>query len=156
MKIGIATIIFALGLGLAPALASVDVPMTWRSVHIQTDDRGGAELRAAIDANGDLEELEFAIRGRSVAIPANCLNGFVRPYLNGIKIMYGQFYSGEDYWVLEIPYDGTGSVELGSTFNLVFLETKLVWSYQSVQIDDRTWETRDVCEMPPGTLPDPY
>lgn len=149
-----ATLVLFWSLGIGPAAASVDIPLTWKSIHIQTDDRGGVELEAAIDAGGDLERLELTIRGRPIAIPAHCLQGLVRPYLNGINIAYGESLSGQSNWSLEIPFDGTGSVELGSKFNLVFSDTKLVWSYQSIQIDDRTWEDRDVCPYSPNGLTD--
>lgn len=138
---------------MAAATASVDVPLTWRSVQIQTDQFGGAKLQAAIDKSGALKRLELRIRGRKLSIPQRCLQGLFRPYLNGIRIMYGKFRSGTSYWTVEIPFDGTGSVELGANFNLVFTERELVWSYQSVQIDAGTWEDRDVCDLPPGGAP---
>lgn len=149
------TIVFAWSLGIGPAAASVDIPLTWQSIYIQSDDRGGAKLKAAIGTSGDLDRLELTIRGRRISIPAHCLEGLIRPYLNGISLAYGQFESGRGYWTLEVPFDGTGSVELGSTFNLVFSDTELVWSYQSIQIDDRTWEDRDVCAYSPPDLSAP-
>jgi hypothetical protein len=145
-----ATLILLWSLGIQPVGASVDIPLTWKSVHIRTDDRGGAELNAAIGTSGELDRLELTIRGRQIAIPPKCLQGLVRPYLNGISIAYGQFDSGQSSWSLEIPFDGSGSVEFGATFNLVFSDTELVWSYQSIQIDDRTWEDRDVCPYSPS------
>ena len=145
MNARVATVITSWIVGIGIATASGDVPLTWKSIHIQSADRGGVELQAAIASDGDLERLELKIRGRSVHIPPRCLNGLVRPYLNGISISYGQFQSGDSYWSLEIPFDGTGSVELGSTFNLVLSDKALLWSYQSIQIDNRTWENRDVC-----------
>jgi len=155
MKSCTATFVLTWCLGIVPAAASVDIPLTWKSIYIQTDDRGGAELKAAIGKGGDLDRLELTIRGRKISIPPHCLQGLVRPYLNGISIAYGQFRSGQSYWSLEVPFDGTGSVELGSTFNLVFSDTELVWSYQSIQIDDRTWEDRDVCPYTPSESPKP-
>jgi len=153
MKNWVATIILSWSLGIGGVAASVDIPLTWKSIHIQTADRGGAELQAATSKSGGLERLELTIRGRKISIPQRCLEGLVRPYLNGISITYGQFESGQSYWSLEVPFDGTGSVELGSTFNLVFSDRELVWSYQSVQIDDRTWEDRDVCPHSPSRPP---
>ena len=147
-----ATLVLLWGLDTGPVAASVDVPLNWKSILIQTDDRGGAELKAAIGAGGDLDRLELTIRGRPISVPARCLHGLVRPYLNGINIAYGQFESGQSYWALELPFDGTGSVELESTFNLVFSETRLVWSYKTIQIDDKTWENRDVCPYSPSGL----
>jgi len=147
-----ASLIFLWGLGMQPVGASVDVPLTWKSIHIRTDDRGGAEIDAAIGSSGDLDRLELTIKGRLISIPAHCLQGLVRPYLNGISVAYGQFVSGKSYWSLEILFDGTESVELKSTFNLVFSETELMWSYQSIQIDDRTWEDRDVCPHTSSSL----
>jgi len=146
MKKWTATIIITCSLSMVPAAASVDLPLTWRSVHIHTDEFGGAELRAAVDEAGDLDQLELTIRGRQMDIPAHCLQGLVKPYLNGISLEYGQTLSGQGIWSIEVPFDGTGSVELESTFNLVFSDTELFWSYQSIQIDDRTWEDRDVCQ----------
>ena len=130
-------------------LASGETPLFWKSVHIRTADRGGAELSAATGDNGALERLELSIRGREIAIPPRCLSGLVRPYLNGVSISYSQSAVGDSYWSLAIPYDGTESVELESTFNLVFSDEALLWSYQSIQIDDRTWEDRDVCPLSP-------
>ncbi len=127
--------------------------MFWKSIHIHTADRGGAELLAVTDDGGALERLELSIRGKDVSIPPRCLSGLVRPYLNGVSISYGRFESGESYWSLEIPYDGTESVELESTFSLVFSDEALIWSYQTIQIDDTTWEDRDVCELSPGGTP---
>lgn len=150
MKSWVATIILIWSLGIGSSIASVDIPLTWKSIHILTADRGGAELRAATGKSGDLERLELTIRGRRISIPQRCLKGLVRPYLNGISISYGQFESGQSYWSLEVPFDGTGSVELGSIFYLVFSDRELVWSFQSVQIDDRIWEDRDVCPLSPG------
>ena len=136
------------------AAASVDVPLSWKSVHIRSDDRGGAEIQAAIGSEGDLDRLELTIRGRNVPVPARCLRGLVRPYLNGIRIAYGQFHTGQSYWAVQIPFDGTGSVELESTFSLVFSETALIWSYQSIQLDEFTWEDRDVCPLGPIQSPE--
>ena len=145
MKTWVATVIISWCVGIGLAAASGDAPLTWESIHIQSAERGGAELQAAIGRDGDLERLDLKIRGRRVDFPPHCLKGLVRPYLNGIRISYGQSLSGDSYWSLEIPFDGTGSVELGATFNLVFSDQALVWSYLSIQVDDRTWEDRDVC-----------
>ena len=142
-----ATVNLSWSVGIGSVAASVDIPMTWKSIHIQTSDRGGAEVLVAIGENGDLERLELTIRGRTISIPQRCLKGLVRPYLNGINIAYGQSELGQSYWSLEVPFDGTGSVELGSTFNLMFSERELLWSYKSVQIDERTWEDIDVCPL---------
>jgi len=131
--------------------ASVDIPMTWESIHIQTSDRGGAELRTATDEKGDLERLELIVRGTKLSIPQRCLEGLVRPYLNGLNLSYGQSEMGQSYWSLKIPFEGTGSVELGSTFNLMFSEKELLWSYKSIQIDERTWEDIDVCPLAAST-----
>lgn len=155
MKSWIATIVVTCSLGIGAAAASADIPLTWKSIHIHTDDRGGAELKAATGMGGDLDRLELTIRGRRIAIPAHCLQGLVRPYLNGISIAYGQFESGQSYWSIEVPFDGSGSVELGSTFNLVFSDTEIVWSYQSIQIDDSTWDDRDVCPYSSSGLSEP-
>ena len=145
MTIRTAVFVLTWSLGLGSGAASADVPLKWTSARIQSDDHGGAEIEAAIDDNGDLDRLDLAIKGRRILIPPHCLRGLIRPYLNGIGIAYGQFGSGQSYWSVEIPFDGNGSVELGSTFNLVLSDTELVWSYQSIQIDDGTWEDRDVC-----------
>ena len=147
MKSLAATVILSWSLGIGSVAASVDIPLTWKSIHIQTTDRGGAEVQAITGESGDLERLELAIRGRKISIPQRCLKGLVQPYLNGISIAYGQFESGQSYWSLEVPFDGTGSAELGSTFNLMFSERELLWSYKSVQIDERTWEDIDVCPL---------
>lgn len=127
------------------AAASVEVPLTWKSVQIQTDDHGGAELNARIDSAGELERLQLTIRDHRIDIPLHCLRGLTRPWLNGIRMTYGQFESGQSYWSVEIPFDGSGSVTLGSNFNLVFSETDLLWSYQAIQLGEGTWEDRDVC-----------
>lgn len=133
------------------ASASVEIPLTWKSVHIQTTDRGGAELRATIDDEGNLGSLKFVVRGSTVSIPQSCLDGLVRPYLNGLDLSYGQSETGQSYWSIEIPFDGTDSVELGSTFNLLFSQEALLWSYKSIQIDENTWEDVDVCPLVTGS-----
>ena len=150
MKRSAAIVFLTWSLVVGSAAASVDIPLTWESIHIQTSDRGGAEVLAATGESGDLERLELTIRGSKLSIPQRCLKGLVRPYLNGINISYGQSESGQSYWSLEVPFDGTGSVELGSTFNLMFSERELLWSYMSVQIDERTWEDIDVCPLSTG------
>ena len=139
----ILTWIFASG----SILATGESPLTWTSVNIESADHGGAKLSAAIDNGGALERLELSIRGRVISIPQRCLDGLVRPHLNGVSLSYSESVSGQGYWSLKVPYDGTESVELESTFNLLFSEAALLWSYQSIQIDDRTWEDRDVCPL---------
>lgn len=129
------------------ALASGEVPLTWKSLRIQSAERGGAELEATVDDDGNLERLSLTVKGRNIPIPPRCLKGLVRPYLNGISIRYGQFESGQDYWSVEVPFDGTGSVELEATFSLVLSDRDLLWSYRSIQVDDTTWENRDVCAL---------
>ena len=103
MKNSIAAVIICFGLSTGVAIASADIPLTWHSVHIQTSDRGGAELRASAAEMGDLELLELTIKGNKIYIPEHCLDGLVRPYLNGIKLNYGQFMSGRSYWSVVIP-----------------------------------------------------
>ncbi len=147
MKRLAAVILLTSSIVIGSVAASVDIPLTWESIHIQMSDRGGAEVIAANGENGELERLELIIRGTKLSIPQRCLKGLVRPYLNGISLSYGQFEMGQSYWSLEIPFDGTASVELGSTFNLVFSEQELLWSYKSIQIDERTWEDIDVCPL---------
>ena len=129
------------------ALASVEIPLTWKSVHIQTADRGGAELWASVDDEGNLDTLDIVVRGSAISIPQKCLEGLVRPYLNGLDLSHGQTETGQSYWSIEIPFDGTGSVELGSTFNLMISQEALLWSYKSIQIDENTWEDVDVCPL---------
>ena len=92
-----------------------------------------------------MDKISFRIRDKALDIPEKCLEGLFNPYLNGLKIRYGQFHTGEEYWTLEIPFDGTESVELEAEFRFVFSEEELLLSYQWIQIDDSTWERRDVC-----------
>ena len=129
------------------AFASPELALQWNTVEISSDDRGGATVLGSIDEDGALERLSVTIRGHKIAIPSQCLDGLIRPYLNGISISYGQFQSGQSYWSVTMPFDGTGSVELEATFNLVFSETQLLWSYVTIQLDERTWEDRDVCPL---------
>lgn len=144
------TVLFILGLIGESALASIEIPLTWKSVHIQTTDRGGAEFRATVDDEGNLDSLDVIVRGSALLVPQNCLEGLVRPYLNGLDLSYGQFETGQSYWSIEIPFDSTGSDELESTFNLVFSQEVLLWSYKSIQVDISTWEDVDVCPLAIG------
>ena len=96
-----------------------------------------------------MPEQRRAVPGILSSYEIDCLEGLERPYLNGIRFGYGQSASGQSLWSLEIPYDGTGSVALESDFHLLFTETDLIWSYQAVQIDERTIEDREVCPLDP-------
>lgn len=127
--------------------ASVDIPLTWKSMHIQTADHGGAEIRATVDDKGRLDTLDIVIRGSAVSFSESCLEGLVRPYLNGLNLSYGQSAAGRSYWSIEIPFDGNDSVRLGSIFNLMFSQDALLWSYKSIQIDENSWEDVDVCPL---------
>ena len=142
-EVAVATLVGVLASGIVAATG--ESPLTWQSIRILSDDHGGAELVAKTGEGGALKKLKVTIRDREIAIQKQCLKGLNRPYLNGISLSYSQAQSGEGLWSLKIPYDGTQSVELESTFNLVFSETALLWSYQSIQVDDRTWEDHDVC-----------
>ena len=141
--------VIAGGLGIWWALvaASPEIPLFWNTVQVTTEDRGGATVEAAVDGDGELEILKVTIRDHDIQIPTLCLAGLTRPLLNEMSVVYGQFDSGQSYWSLQFPFDGTGSVEFGAIFYLIFSERELIWSYKSTQIDDRTWEDQDVCAI---------
>ncbi|MDJ0758870.1 MAG: hypothetical protein QNJ19_05685 [Woeseiaceae bacterium] len=145
----VALLVLVIGVASA-SLASVEVPLPWHTVSISSSERGGAELTVSLTESRQLDKISLKIRDKDVDIPDRCLEGLFNPYLNGLKIRYGQFHSGEEYWTVEIPFDGTGSVELESKFTLVFSETRLLWADQSIQIDDSAWEDRNVCRQTPA------
>ena len=138
-----------LGIILMPAssIASVDIPLFWKTVSISSDDRGGASVRAALDDSGQLASLDVTIRGKEIVVPDDCLAGLRSPLLSGLSLSFGQWQSGGDYWSLSLPYDGTGSVELGARFDLVFSADALVWSCKAIETAKDVWEHSDVCPL---------
>lgn len=137
-------------LGLIVSLAgtasgSIEIPLSWHSMTITSLERGGAELQVALDGTGGLSRLSATIRDREIAIPDRCLEGLTRPYLNGLEVRYGQYSSGEEYWMIEIPFDGTESVELGALFQIVIVDDEFRSTHMTIQLDQATWETRSVC-----------
>lgn len=131
--------------------ASGEIPLFWDTITITSPARGGAVLAASLTEERQLDEISFKVRDKALDIPERCLEGLHNPYLNGLNMSYGQFRSGQEYWTINIPFDGTDSVEFAAEFRLIFSDAKLLWSYMTIQIDRATWEDTDVCPLQGAT-----
>ncbi len=110
-------------------LASVEVPLSWETVELRIEQRGGVEVAASRNGEGLLEALSVTIRGVPIDIPDSCLPGKHLAYLNNLSIAYGEFEGGVPYWSLKMDVDHAESFEGVATYHLVLLEQRVKLAY---------------------------
>ncbi len=110
-------------------LASVEVPLSWETVELRIEQRGGVELAASRNGEGVLETLSVTVRGVPIDIPASCLPGNNLAYLNNLSVAYGEYEGGVPYWSLKMDIDHAESFEGVATYHLVLLEQRVKHAY---------------------------
>ena len=109
--------------------ASVDIPLSWKTVTVSTEQRGGAEVSISRTEDNHLETLSVTIRGQPVSIPAECLPNGLIVFLNDTKLSYGQYEDAQPYWVLEFGVDYEAAFDNVGRYRIVLLSGRVQRAY---------------------------
>ena len=123
------TMLLVAMLGQESVLASSEVPLSWETVELGIDQRGGIVVTASRSSEGYLDALSVSIRGASIDIPGSCFPGENIAYLNSLRVSYGEFDGGVPYWRLSIDIEYAASFNGVGAYYLVLLEDRVKLSY---------------------------